>query len=408
MRNPAPGTRRGGKGRPARLFLGLMSGTSADGIDVALTSVMRYRRGATGVRLEAFATYPYPASLRTRVLAVANAGRVRLDELASLDVELGEVFAEAASRLARKARTPLASVTAVGSHGQTVFHGPRPSKGTGRRAATLQLAAPAVIAERTGCTVVADFRSADVAAGGEGAPLSPHGHALLFRHPRRGRLILNLGGIANVSAVPPGPRGRPPSDVVAFDTGPGNMVLDALVEELSAGAATFDRGGRAALRGTVDGRLLASLLKRPYFRRPPPKSTGRETFGRAYAMRLLRSVRRRGGAAEDALATAAALTARSIAEQIERFILAHGTYRELYLAGGGAKNRTLVGMIQEALPDLSVQPVDALGIPADALEAVIFALLAAEAVDGRPVWLPLATGSKRPVILGTIVPAGAG
>lgn len=385
-----------------------MSGTSADGVDAALTSVVRRQRGATEVRLETFATYPYPASLRARVLDVANAGRVRLDELASLDVELGEVFAEAARRLARRAKTPLASVDAVGSHGQTVFHGPRPHEGTGRRAATLQIAAPAVIAERTGCTVVADFRSADVAAGGEGAPLSPHGHALLFRHPRRGRLILNLGGIANVSAVPPGPRGRPPSDVVAFDTGPGNMVLDALAEELTGGAVIFDRGGRAALRGTVDERILASYLKHPYFRRPPPKSTGREAFGRAYAMRLLRSVRRRGGAPEDALATAAALTARSIADQLERFVSSHGTYRELYLAGGGVKNRALVGMIQQELPALSVQPIDALGIPTDALEAVIFALLAAEAVDRRPVWLPQATGATRPAILGTIVPAEAG
>jgi anhydro-N-acetylmuramic acid kinase len=186
------------------------------------------------------------------------------------------------------------------------------------------------------------------------------------------------------------------------------MVLDALVEELSGGAATFDRGGRDALRGTVDGRALSSYLKHPYFLRRPPKSTGRETFGQTYAMRLLRSIRRRGGAPEDALATAAALTARSIADQIERFVSPQGTYQELYLAGGGAKNRTVVGMLQEALPALSVQPVDVLGIPADALEAVIFALLAAEAVDGHPVWLPEATGAKRPVILGTIVQASAG
>ncbi|MFQ6672341.1 MAG: anhydro-N-acetylmuramic acid kinase, partial [Candidatus Tectimicrobiota bacterium] len=345
-----------------------MSGTSADGVDAALTTIARYRGGAVGLTLEAFATFPYPQDLRARVLKVATVGRVRLEELARLHGELGEVFAEAARRLARRAKTPLAAVTAVGSHGQTVFHGPRPSEEPGQGAATLQLADPAVIAERTGCTVVADFRAADVAVGGEGAPLSPHGHALLFRHPRRGRLILNLGGIANVSAVPPGPRGRSPADVLAFDTGPGNMVLDALMEELSGGAEAFDRGGRRAARGRADGGLLAGLLKHPYFHRPPPKSTGREAFGRAFAMRVLRGVRRRGGGPEDALATATELTARSIAEQLERFVQAVGPYRELYLSGGGARNRTLVGMIQEALPALAVQPVDVLGIPAEALE----------------------------------------
>ena len=408
MRKSGSAIRRGRKRSGPRQFIGLMSGTSADGVDAALTTVERYRRGAVGVRLKAFATFPYPPDLRARVLKAAGAGRVRLEELASLNVELGEVFGEAARRVARRAKTPLASVAAVGSHGQTVFHGPRPSEGGGRRAATLQIADPSVIAERTGCTVVADFRSADVAAGGEGAPLSPHGHALLFRHPRRGRLILNLGGIANISALPPGPRGKSPSDVLAFDTGPGNMVLDALMEELSRGRETFDRSGRAAARGRADETLLARLLKHPYFWDSPNKSTGRETFGRAYAMRLLRSARRRGGGPEDALATATALTAQSIADQLERFVFGQGTYRELYLSGGGTKNRTLVRMIQEALPALAVQPVDTLGIPADALEAVIFALLAAETIDGRAVWLPHATGSRHPVLLGTIVPGRAG
>jgi anhydro-N-acetylmuramic acid kinase len=186
------------------------------------------------------------------------------------------------------------------------------------------------------------------------------------------------------------------------------MVLDALMEELSRGRETFDRIGRAAARGRADETLLARLLKHPYFWDSPNKSTGRETFGRAYAMRLLRSARRRGGGPEDALATATALTAQSIADQLERFVFGQGTYRELYLSGGGTKNRTLVRMIQEALPALAVQPVDALGIPADALEAVIFALLAAETIDGRAVWLPHATGSRHPVLLGTIVPGRAG
>jgi anhydro-N-acetylmuramic acid kinase len=391
-----------------RLFIGLMSGTSCDGVDAALTSIARSRSGAVNVVLQAFSTLAYPEGLRTRVLKVANEGRVRLDELASLNVELGDVFAQAAVRLARKAKVSMDTISAIGSHGQTVFHGPQPSPDSGRKAATLQIASPSVIAERTGRTVVADFRPADMAAGGEGAPLSPHGHALLFRHPRRGRIILNLGGIANVSALPPGPRGQSPSDVLAFDTGPGNMVLDALVEEASAGAESFDRAGRAASRGTVDEELLKTLLKNPYFRRPPPKSTGREAFGRAFALRLLKRVKSRGGPVEDALATASALTARSAARQIEQFVAAEGAYQELYLCGGGVKNQTLVKMLNKALPSMEIQPVDALGIPSDALEAVIFALLAAETLDGRPIWLPKATGARRPVLLGVSAPGGYG
>lgn len=383
-----------------RLFIGLMSGTSFDGVDAALISLARAPSGAVSVELGAFQTRRYPRQLRARLLEVANRGRARLGELTSLDVELGELFAEAALGLARKARVEPNEVEAIGSHGQTVFHGPRPRPGSSLKAATMQLARPSVIAHRVGCKVVADFRSADMAAGGEGAPLSPHGHALLFRHRRRGRLILNLGGVANVSVVPPGARGRSPSDVVGFDTGPANMVLDAIVEEATGGESTFDRGGRAAARGTVDEDLLASLLENPYFRLAPPKSTGREVFGRPFALRLLKRVEARGGSFEDALATATALTARSIASQLERFVLPEGGFLELYLAGGGAKNRTLVGSLKKALPALETRGVEALGIPADALEAVIFALLAAETVDGRPVWLPRATGAKEPALLG--------
>jgi anhydro-N-acetylmuramic acid kinase len=377
-----------------------MSGTSCDGVDAALTTLARTRSGAVSVELLTFYSMAYPPRLRIRLLDVANRGRASLGELASLDVETGEIFAQAAIGLARKAKVALDGVEAIGSHGQTVFHGPRPRRGLGLAPATIQLGCPSLIALRTGCDVVADFRPADMAAGGEGAPLSPHGHAMLFRHPRRGRLILNLGGIANVSVLPPGARGRSPRDVLAFDTGPANMVLDALVEEASGGESTYDKGGRAAARGKADEPLLGSLLKNPYFRLPPPKSTGREAFGRPFALRLLKKVKARGGSLEDALATATALTAHSIAYQLERFVLCEGDFRELYLGGGGAKNRTLVKMLRNSLPDVEVRGVDELGIQGDALEAVIFALLAAETVDGRPVWLPHATGAVEPVILG--------
>lgn len=388
-----------------RYFIGLISGTSADGVDAALTSILRLSRGAIRVRLHAFLTFSYPPGLRQRILGTSHGRQTSLEDLASLHMELGEVFSQAAIRLARKAKVDLSSVSAIGSHGQTLFHGPRPGKASGLRPATLQLANPSIIAARTGCTVVADFRTADIAAGGEGAPLSPHGHALLFRHPRQGRIILNLGGIANISAIPPGPKGRCPSDTQAFDTGPGNMVIDALVENLSGGRSSIDKGGLIAARGQADEDILKALLKHPYFHLRPPKSTGRETFGQAFALKLLRKVKRQGGSAEDALATACALTARSIANQLKRFVLKKNRYKELYLAGGGAKNKTLVRMIRQELTDLDIQPVDILGIPAKALEAVIFALLAAETMDARPVWLPLATGAKRPTILGTITPS---
>lgn len=373
-----------------------------------MTSIARGRRGAVDVSLVAFETFPYPKRLRERVLKVADEGRAALGELASLDVELGRRFADAASRVAEKAGVPLKDVAAIGSHGQTVFHGPKPKRGSGFKPSTVQIASAAIIAERTGCKVVADFRQADLVAGGEGAPLSPHGHALLFRHPRRGRLFLNLGGIANLSVVPAGARGRSPADVVAFDTGPGNMVLDALVEETSGGRRTFDKAGRAAARGRVDEKLLKELLKDPYFRRPPPKSTGREAFGRPFALKLLKNITRRGGFVEDALATAAALTVGSITRQIERFALSEGAWREIYLAGGGANNLHLVEMLTKALPSLRPHPIDILGISADALEAVIFALLAAETLDGRPVWLPKATGAKKPAVLGSITLGRAG
>src|SRR3990167_5056697 len=269
--------------------LGLMSGTSADGIDVALVRVSgRGRR--TRARLEKFCTFPCPARVRRAVLRVANANRqpvLSVAEISQLHFLLGELYAEAVARACRRFRFPLKRIELIGCHGQTVYHQPAREMFAGRRiASTLQLGEAQVLAERTGIPVVANFRPRDLAAGGQGAPLVPFVDYLLYHHPQRGRVALNIGGIANVNVIPAGAR---PEKVIAFDTGPGNMVIDAVVERLTRGRQRFDRNGALAARGRELEPLLRRLLRHPYFRRRPPKSTGREEFGQAYAEKVLRA-----------------------------------------------------------------------------------------------------------------------
>ena len=387
---------------------GLMSGTSADGVDAAIVDL-----GGRRARVLAFATYPYPAALRRQVLALSGPGAVRVDDVCHLNFALGEVFASALVRLAARSGIPLGSIDLVGSHGQTIRHLPegrrfRPSQpkrllrrsrlGGRRVRSTLQIGEPSVIAERTGITTVADFRPRDVAAGGSGAPLVPYADWVLFRHPRRGRAIQNLGGIANVTWLPPG---AALADVLAFDTGPGNMMIDRAAHLATRGRARYDAGGRIAARGRVDERLLAELLRHPYLARRPPKSTGRETFGAPLTDALWRRARRRLGAA-DFVATLTAFTAASIADAYRRFL--PRPIDEVILCGGGARNRTLVAHLGEALRPARVLVTDALGLSADAKEAVSFAILAYATVRGTANNVPSATGARRPVVLGKVVP----
>ncbi|NQT54457.1 anhydro-N-acetylmuramic acid kinase, partial [bacterium] len=267
------------------LVIGLMSGTSCDGIDAALVAV-RGHGLHTRVRLVAFETVPYPASVRRLIAQVSDAATGTVDLVCRANVLLGELFAEAATAVAAQAGVDLRRVSLIGSHGQTIHHLPKARMLGGRRvAATLQIGEPSVIAERTGVTTVADFRPRDMACGGQGAPLVPYVDYLLFRHRSRGRLLLNIGGIANVTYLPPACR---PTDVLAFDTGPGNMVVDALVARLTRGRERFDRGGQRAARGTLDAGLLKRLLRHSFLRQRPPKSTGREMFGAAFADALVR------------------------------------------------------------------------------------------------------------------------
>jgi anhydro-N-acetylmuramic acid kinase len=393
--------------RPHLRVAGLMSGTSADGVDVAIVDIPRPARGRLpqglgrgGVRLLAFETRPYPAALRQEIFRLFDPASVRVDDLCHLNFALGEVLAEAVVRLARSSGISLASIDLVGSHGQTVWHNPEGRRSGGRLLrSTIQIGEPAVIAERTGIATVADFRPSDVAAGGEGAPLVPFTDYILFRDRRRTRAVQNVGGIANVTFLP---AGGPTADILAFDTGPGNMVIDRVVQQMTGGRARYDAGGRRAAGGTVDERWLAELLRHPYLGRRPPKSTGREMFGADFTDRLLARAHRRGLRPQDVLATVTAFTARSIADAYRRHLPAMPD--EVILCGGGARNRTLVARLAEALPGVRVAPMDDFGLSARAKEAVSFAILAWAAACGIPGNVPSATGARRSAVLGKVVP----
>ena len=377
--------------------IGLMSGTSGDGVDAALVDI-RGKGSSLRVRSLAHLTIPYPPSLSRRLLTVASSGTVA--EVCHLNAVVGELFAKAAYRLMQHARVSPQAVKLIGSHGQTVHHLPsaRVEPGVGRIRSTLQIAEPAVIAERTGVTTVADFRQRDLAVGGQGAPLAPYAHYVVFRHPQRARLIVNLGGIANVTYLPARASLR---GIQAFDTGPANMVLDALVRHYSRGRESMDRGGRRAGRGTADVRLLARLTAHPFFRRRPPKSTGREDFGEGFIDRVLAEARRRGVKPDHVLATCTRLTAWAIADAT-RWI--RGGVQEVIVGGGGALNRTLMRDLREEFSPTPVRTLEDLGWHSKSFEAVAFALLAYETWHGRCANVPSVTGAKGAVVLGALVP----
>lgn len=373
--------------------VGLMSGTSADGIDAVLAEFDSPSVGFQW-RLVSHTHVSFAPEMRREILAACDPGSRGADALCRLNFALGEAFADAALRVVREAGFAPDRIDLIGSHGQTIWHD---VAGDGRVTSTLQIGEPAVIAERTGITTVADFRVADVAAGGQGAPLVPFADYMLFRDARAFRAVQNIGGIANVTLLP---AGCEPSGVVAFDSGPGNMVIDALVEILSAGREDFDRGGAIAARGRVDGAWLEELLDHPYIRRPPPKTTGRELFGKQYAQGLWTQGIARGLAPQDIVATATALSAQSIADAARHLGADPG---ELILGGGGAKNETLVRMIAAQLPETRILRHEDFGVPAQAKEALAFALLAYAAARREPNNLPSATGARRPVVMGKVI-----
>jgi len=379
--------------------IGLMSGTSADGVDAALVDI-RPGDDRPAVRLLAFETFPYPTGLRERLLATASAGSTA--DVCHLNAYLGELFAEAAVGIAQRAGLSMTAVDLIGSHGQTIHHLPTPThEGTHRVRSTLQIGAPAVIAERTGVTTIADFRPRDMAAGGEGAPLTPLVHHVLFAHPTQGRVILNLGGIANVTVLP---AGADAAAVTGFDTGPANVLLDEFVRATGLAACGYDAGGRLAAAGTPVSGLLAELLQHPFVRRTPPKSTGRETFGPAFVAEFRERLRQVEASALDGLATLTAFTAQAITENLRWFVFPVTSVQEVVVMGGGAENETVMRGLGEALPACAVLRAEALGMSGRAVEAVAFAVLAFLTAAGRPGNLPRVTGARESRVLGCIVP----
>jgi anhydro-N-acetylmuramic acid kinase len=372
------------------LVIGLISGTSVDAIDAALVEIER-GRDELALAVRAFVMQPFDLQLRERVRALLPPQTGSTAAVCEVNMLLGEAFAAAALAVAAQAGVEMATADLVASHGQTVYH--QVALGTVR--STLQIGAPAVIAERTGRTVIADFRPRDMAAGGEGAPLVPYLDLLLFRDPLKYRAVQNIGGIGNVTYLPPG------QAALAFDTGPGNVLIDEAVRVLTDGAETFDRDGRMAAAGNVNRALLDRWLRHPFFTQAPPKSTGREQWGPAEARRYIAEAREHGLGEADVVATLTALTAYSIAANYRQFL---GPVDEALVAGGGARNPTLMRMLAEALAPATVRPVDDLRLSADAKEAVAFALLGYATLHGWPGNVPAATGAYHEVVLGSITP----
>jgi anhydro-N-acetylmuramic acid kinase len=402
------------------IVAGVMSGTSADGINVALVRFASEAGRASrpsprkhlssDFKLLAHEEYPFPARVRRAIFEMMNAELAHVADLARLNFLLGQLYAEAVAKTARKHRM---KVDLVGCHGQTLYHQGVAERFLGRRlAATWQTGEGAVIAARLGVPVISDFRPADIAAGGKGAPLVPFLDYLFYRdHVYRdaecNRIAQNIGGIANLTAIP---AGASPRQLIAFDTGPGNMVIDAVMEELFS--KRYDRDGKVAASGRVLNDVITQLLRAPFFRQKPPRTAGREEFGREYVGRFLQMCREmsRSASKPDVVTTATALTARSIADAVQRFVMPRFSTRrtprkhQMIVSGGGAKNPTLIAMLRDEIATLGIELhfSDDFGLPAEAKEAVAFALLAHETWHRRPSNVPAATGARRAAILGKI------
>jgi anhydro-N-acetylmuramic acid kinase len=380
--------------------IGLMSGTSADGIDIAVARISGAPPNLRA-KIEHAASIPFRNEIRRTILRIANGAASSTAEISELNFTLGELFGDAVIEACRRFRVSLSSVALIGSHGQTIFHQGSPSRVRGSRhpASTLQIGEPAIIAARTGITTIGDFRPADMAVGGQGAPLVPFVDYLLYRDAKIGRVALNIGGISNVTVIPAGAK---PENVFAFDTGPGNMVIDALMQHFSGGKSRFDRNAEFAATGTVWPELLDALLTDHYFRLRPPKSAGREQFGEAYVKKLLAWAQKHRASPADLVHTATAFTALTIIDAWHRYITPRAKINQLIVAGGGAHNPLIMARLAAALHGVQVTTSAALGVPEDGKEAFAFAILAYETFHGRAANLPPATGANRRAILGKV------
>jgi anhydro-N-acetylmuramic acid kinase len=370
-----------------------MSGTSVDGIDACLVEIT-----GNGIHTKTnilnYETYRYDKAMRIAILDACNPKTGTVDKVCQLNFRLGTLFANAAKAIANKSHIPITDIDIIGSHGQTIHHLPHLQS-------TLQIGEPAVIAQETGVVTVADFRTGDVAAGGQGAPLVPYLDFVLFRDERKGRALQNIGGIANVTFLP---CGCGIEDVIAFDTGPGNMIIDRITALITENSAQYDEGGSLSAKGKVIDGLFSELHGHPYLSKPPPKTTGREEFGHVFADTLYKDAVKKGIKGVDILATVTAFTASTIAESYKRWILPKHTISEVILSGGGCLNNTLKNFLAQYLPpSIRICAIDEFGISSTAKEALAFAVLANETISGNPNNIPGATGAKEPVIMGKII-----
>jgi len=380
--------------------IGLMAGTSLDGITAAVVQVTGCGVETKIVLLE-HATFPFDPEVKRTVLNASIPRSGTVDLISEMNFVLGELLADAARTITEQAGLKMTDIDLIGSHGQTIYHCPSGSRTLWGTASSLQIGEPCVIAERTGVTTVADFRMRDIAAGGGGAPLVPYVDFIFLRSQERSRIVLNIGGIANLTVLP---RGCTIEDVFAFDTGPGNMLIDSVVKEVTQGAEEFDRDGRMAASGEVDTSLVNELLTHEYFRTEPPKSTGRELFGSKFLMLLLQRAAANGLSGNDIVATATALTPYSVRDACERFVFPRVDVDEVIISGGGTKNETLVRMMRDCFKPIPVAYSDDYGLSSTAKEAIAFAVLANETICGGCANVPGATGARRRVVLGKIIP----
>ena len=379
----------------SKLVVGLMSGTSLDGISAVLLRV-RGSGTSTWFRQVAFAQYPFPRGMKELLLRNSMPATSRVDEICRLNFVLAELYAESAKKLLRKAGVKLRDLDLIGSHGQTIHHLPNPRKMFGKTIrSTLQIGDPSVLATLTGVCTVGDFRVADMAVGGQGAPLVPYFDWLVFRSGSKSRILLNIGGIANITVLP---KSCTPDQVLAFDTGPGNMVVDALMQQFFN--KPFDHDGEKASQGTVSLHLLKQMAKHPYLRRTPPKSTGREEFGMEFTSTLLKHAKQR--IATDIVATASRFTAFCVHDAYNRFVGKTMKADEIIVSGGGARNRYILAELNRYFAGSKVRLADEFGVSSDAKEAICFAILANETIAGNPANMLGATGARKRVVLGKI------
>ena len=421
--------------RDKKLVIGLMSGTSVDGIDAAIVEITGHGL-ETEVDLIAFETFSFPSGVPQRILALCHPDTGRVDDICEMNFYIGHLFAEAVKHILQKSGMRARDIDLIGSHGQTIHHLPKDANtdcntntirgtrslersgkriyGNGhetsdsphrtarniKKPSTLQIGEPAVIAHETGIPTIADFRVADMAAGGQGAPLVSYPDYLLFHDGEKTVGLLNIGGIANLTVLP---ANGTFDSVCAADTGPGNMCIDAVVSEITEGAEHYDKDGTRAAQGTAHQTLIDEWLKHPFFQLSPPKTTGREVFGNTYAMACLTACRKHELSDNDCISTLTALTVQTIADYIARFITGQNPIDTLYVSGGGVHNQTIMRRLGELLSDTTVEPVDNFGISADAKEAIAFAILANETLHGNAGNLPSATGASVRKVLGKFI-----